>query len=164
MIKRFLLACACACVVGCTTFYVKTPEWEASVKSHWLKRNVGSFKISRNVDGSYSVDVKDYETDASEQFPVWTKEMWAGLGVIGRLAAATVNPTASGVPLTADAADGATIDQIVRANADAKATLAKAKAEAAAIKAAAKASAATNTCSDGSCATGSCTDGSCSAK
>ena len=60
-----------------------------------------------------------YKEDVSEKFPAFTREMWAGLGVIGRLAAATVNPTAASVPLTADAADGESVAKLVKAKADA---------------------------------------------
>ena len=149
------LAGGCMCfVVGCTTAEIKTAEWSATMRSHWLKRDVDKLSVNRLADGSYSVDLNGYRTDASEQFPAFTREMWNGAVTLGRIAAAAYNPAVSGVPLTAEAADGGNMDQIINASANAQAKLMKAQAELAALKAELKAgSAATNAslCQDGSC-------------
>lgn len=154
MHKLIIVASAVA-LAGCTTAHIKTPEWEATVKSHWLKRDVDKFRVQRLADGSYSVDLNGYKTDASEQFPAWTREMWSGLGILGRLAAATINPAAASVPLTAEAADADKVSALVKAGGEAKAALASAKAELEKAKAELAAAQAAQTteedCADGSC-------------
>lgn len=153
--KRILAtAVLAAMAAGCQLTNVKTPEWEVSLRSHWFKRDVDKFNVTRNADGSYSVDLNGYKSDASEQFPAFTREMWSGLGILGRIAAATVNPTAAAVPLTAEAADAEAIAKLQRELAAAKAEVVKAKAEAKAATASATTSAATATaCEGGNCET-----------
>ncbi len=141
------LGCALA-LTGCTTATVKTPEWEATVRSHWLQREVDTFTVSRQADGSYSLSLNGYKTDTSEQLPAFTREMWAGLGILGRLATATINPATASVPLSSEAASADDVAKLVQANASLKLELAR-------LKAAQDAA----SCTD--CATGSCSDGSC---
>jgi len=156
-----LIALAVFCTIGaillqgCSTTYVKTPEWEAKVTSHWLKRDVDKLAVNRLADGSYSVDLNGYKSDASEQLPAFTKEMWAGIGILGRLAGAAINPAVASVPLTADAANADDVAQLVKANAALKAQVAAAKAELAKVKAAGNAASTTGgtttDCADGNC-------------
>ena len=73
--KKLVIAAALAIAAGCTTAHIKTPEWEATINSHWLKRDVDKLAISRQADGSYSVDLNGYKTDTSEQLPAFTREM-----------------------------------------------------------------------------------------
>lgn len=141
---------AAAILAGCTTASVETPEWRATIRSHWLKRDVDKLDVVRNADGSYSLSLNGYKTDASEQLPAWTREMWNGLGIIGRLATATVNPATASVPLTADAASADEIAKIVQANAAYKREIAEAKTALAAATSAPVQDAAAS-CSDGSC-------------
>lgn len=143
MKKLLMLAVAALLFDGCQTAYIKTPEWEAKISSHMFKRDVDKLAVQRQLDGSYSIDLNGYKGDVSEQFPIWTREMWQGLGIIGRIAATAVNPAAAGVPLTSEAANAADVASLVKANADLKAQLAQAKA---AAKAGAKAD-----CPDGKC-------------
>ena len=125
-------------VAGCQLTHVKTPEWELSLRSHWLKRDVDKCEVVRKADGSYSVSLNGYKSDASEQFPAFTREMWYGLGMLGRLAGAAVNPAVAGVPLTDEAAKADEVAKLIRENAAAKVELAKAKAELKAASAATK--------------------------
>ena len=144
--KRIIFAALAALAFGgCSLTSVKTPEWEAHVRSHWFKRDVDKLEVQRNADGSYSVFLNGYKSDASEQLPAFTREMWGGLAILGRIAAATVNPTAAAVPLTTEAADADAVAKIQRELAAAKAELAK-------IKAAAKSeSAGADGCEGGDC-------------
>lgn len=167
-------AAMCAAMFGCTSTTVETPEWKAKIANHWFARDVDKFTVNRLADGSYTIALNGYKEDVSEQFPAFTREMWAGLGIIGRLAAATINPASSAVPLTAEAADADKVSQLVKAKSEADAKLVKAKAEAAAIQKTMQAFAAAGgnvatanvTCADGSCTvtdgTVTCKDGSCS--
>lgn len=159
--KKLMIIAALAALAGCTTTTVKTAEWEAKIGNHWFAKDVDKFNVTRSADGSYSIDLNGYREDVSEKLPLFTKEMWYGLGILGRIAATAYNPAASAVPLTDAAADADKVSALVKANAEAKAELAKAKAEAAALKAnAAKNS--TADCADGSCSpSGNCPDGSC---
>jgi hypothetical protein len=139
---------------GCQTAHVKTAEWEASINSHWFKRDVDKLNVTRQADGSYSLDLNGYRGDVSEQFPAFMKETLTGIATIGRIAATAVNPAASGVPLTTDAADASDVAALVRANAELKAQVAAAKRLSEQAKSAA-ASAATDAasaeCPDGNC-------------
>lgn len=146
--KRIMFAALAALAFGgCSLTSVKTPEWEAHVRSHWFKRDVDKLDIQRSADGSYSVSLNGYKSDASEQFPAFTREMWSGLGILGRIAAATVNPTAAAVPLTAEPANAADVAQIVKELNAAKAEIAKIKAQA---------NATNSTASGGECSGGEC--------
>ena len=133
MKKLMILAAAAVSLVvaftGCQMTHVKTPEWEATINSHWLKRDVDKLYVQRMADGSYSVELNGYKGDASEQFPAWTREMWGGLAVIGRLAGATFNPAVASIPLTSEAANGEDVEKLVKANAEYKVQLAQVKAE-----------------------------------
>ena len=155
MKKLIAIAIAATALAGCQSVAIKTPEWEATIKSHWFRRDVDKLAVQRLADGSYSVDLNGYKGDASEQLPAFTKEMWAGLGILGRIAATAVNPAASAVPLTAEAADATQVAALVKASADAKAALASAKAELEKAKADLAAAQAAQTtekdCADGSC-------------
>ena len=148
-ITMMLVACAAA-FSGCQLTHVKTPEWEVSLRSHWFKRDVDKCEVVRNADGSYNVSLNGYKSDASEQLPAFTKELWYGLGVLGRLAGAAVNPAVAGVPLTEEAAKADDIAKLIRESAAAKVELEKAKAE---LKAAKASSGQSAECADGSCST-----------
>ena len=155
MKKLIAIAIAAAALAGCQSVAIKTPEWEATIKSHWFRRDVDKLAVQRLADGSYSVDLNGYKGDASEQLPAFTKEMWSGLGILGRIAATAVNPAASAVPLTAEAADADKVSALVKASAEAKAALASAKAELEKAKAELAAAQAAQTteaeCSGGDC-------------
>lgn len=155
MNKITIIAIAATALAGCQSVAIKTPEWEATIKSHWFRRDVDKLAVQRLADGSYSVDLNGYKGDASEQLPAFTKEMWAGLGILGRLAASTINPAVASIPLTAEAADADKVSALVKANGEAKAALASAKAELAKAKADLAAAQAAQTteedCADGSC-------------
>jgi hypothetical protein len=132
--KRIMFAAlATLAFGGCSLTSVKTPEWEAHVRSHWFKRDVDKLDIQRSADGSYSVSLNGYKSDASEQFPAFTREMWGGLAILGRIAAATVNPTAAAIPLTTEPADAEAVAKLQRELATAKAEVLRAKAAVAAI-------------------------------
>jgi len=133
--KKLLILAALAATAGCTTAYIETPEWKAKINSHWLKRDVDKLAVQRLADGSYSVDLNGYKSDASEQLPAFTREMWAGLGILGRIAATTINPAASAVPLTSEPANAADVAALVKVTNEAKTQLANAKAELAKVKA-----------------------------
>ena len=132
--KKTIIIAALAAFAGCSLTSVKTPEWEAHVRSHWLKRDVDKLEVQRNADGSYSVFLNGYKSDASEQLPAFTRDMWLGLGMLGRIAASTFNPAVASVPLTTEAANADDVAKITKELATAKAELAKIKAEAKAAK------------------------------
>ena len=122
--KKLMITLAALAVVeltGCTTAHIKTGEWEATIKSHWLKRDVDKLAISRQADGSYSLDLNGYKSDTSEQLPAFTREFWAGVAILGRLAGSAVNPAVAAVPLTQEAASAADVEKLVKANAELKA-------------------------------------------
>lgn len=147
--KKLMIIAALAALAGCTSTSIETAEWKAKVSNHWFAKDVDKLSITKAADGSYSIDLNGYREDVSEKLPLFTKEMWYGLGILGRIAATAYNPAASAVPLTDAAADAEQVAALVKANAEAKAELAKAKAEAAALKASATTT--TNSCADGSC-------------
>ena len=158
MKKTALLAAFAAIfagITGCQTAHVKTPEWEASINSHWFKRDVDKLSVQRLADGSYAIDLNGYKGDTSEQLPAFTREMWSGLAILGRLAGSAVNPAVAAVPLTQEAASAADVEKLVKANAELKAQVAAA--EALAAKASSASSATSGSSSD-------CTDGSCEVK
>lgn len=137
-------------LAGCSSMTVETPEWKVNSLTHWFQREVKEFNVERNADGSYRIGVNGYKSDASEQLPAFTREMWAGIGILGRLVGSAVNPAVASVPLTADPADANAIAQIQQSLANSKAAEAAAKAELAKAKAEAKAASASD-CPNGEC-------------
>ena len=159
MKKLLIFAALAAIASGCSSTYVKTPEWEAKVTSHLFKRDVDKLAVSRLADGSYSVDLNGYKGDASEQLPAFTKEMWTGLGILGRIAGAAVNPAVASVPLVPEqAANADDVAKLVKANAELKAQVTKAKAALVEAKAEAKATAAKSTATTGTTTNADCPD------
>ena len=111
---------------------VKQPV-ELTAKRHWFDSEVAKAKLGVE-DGKIDFNLNGYRGETSEEFGVWTKEMWSGIAVIARLAAAAYNPATSGVPLTNEAADGANVSQIIKAKTDADVALLKVKNELAIAK------------------------------
>ena len=107
---------------------VKLSAWR-----HWFNSEVAKAKLGVKND-EIEFDLNGYNGDTSEQFGLWTKEMWSGFGVIARLAAAAYNPASSAVPLTPEAANGENVSQIVKAKNDADVALLKTKNELAIAK------------------------------
>lgn len=103
MKKLMLIAIAAAALAGCQSTEITTPEWGVTIKSHWLKRDVDRVSVDRLADGSYSVYLNGYKSDASERLPEFTREMWAGLGFLGQIAASMYNPAAATVKQTSAA-------------------------------------------------------------
>lgn len=154
MKKLIAIAIAAVAIAGCQSVDIETPEWKARVQSKMFGRNVDQLAVVRTADG-YTVNVSGYKGDVSEQFPAWTREMWAGIGILGRIAATTINPAASAVPLTSEPANAADVAALVKATNEAKVALENAKAELEKVKAASASSATSGSSSD--CADGSCT-------
>lgn len=99
-----VLIVAVAC--GCTSTHIKADGkggWEARVNSHWFAKDVDRINVAVSEGGKFTAEMNGYKGDVSEKLPLWTAEMWTGLGVIARLAATAYNPAASGVPLTTEA-------------------------------------------------------------
>jgi uncharacterized membrane protein YqiK len=148
------IAALAALVDGCQVTKIKrndNGDLEASIMSHWLQREVNKCEIVKTADG-YKFILNGYKSDASEQLPAFTREMWAGIGILGRLAGAVANPAVASVPLTSEAASADDIAKLTKAAADAKAEATRAKAELAKAKAEAKAaSASTSDCPNGEC-------------
>ena len=97
---------AVAALTGCQTAHIKTAEWEASINSHWFKRDVDKLTVTRTADGGYSIALNGYTGDASERLPQFTREMFAGLVALGQLvpmAARTAPATTYRAPATATA-------------------------------------------------------------
>lgn len=156
--KRIIAtAVLAAMAAGCHTAHIKVEgdgKWEADLYDNFIGRKIEKCSANVQEGGKFIFNLNGYETDTSEQLPAFTKEMWAGLGILGRIAAATVNPTAATVPLTAEPADAEAIAKLQRELAAAKAEVVKAKAEAKAATASATTSAATATaCDGGNCET-----------
>lgn len=133
VLASLLVSLSLAALTGCQTAHIKTPEWEASLNSHWFKRDVDRLDVKRTADGGYSISLNGYKSDASEQLPQFTRETLAGLVAIGQLfpmAAHTSAPVTTYTP---------------------------------AAPAAAYSAASAATCADGSCddADPACADGSC---
>lgn len=156
---------------------------EISAWRHWFDSEIGRAKFGFDGQGRIDFDLDGYNGATSEQFGLWTKEMWGGMGAIARLAAAAYNPAASAVPLSADAANGEDVGRILKAKGDADVALAKTRNELAVAKmnnealrktvtafvaAGGNLQNATTACADGSCTvtdgTVTCTDGVCTAK
>ena len=155
---RFALFAALAAIVagltGCQTAHVKCEgdgKWEASINSHWFRRDVDGFKAEVQPGGVFSIDLNGYKSDASEQLPAFTKEMWSGLAILGRIAATTMNPAAASVPLMSEAAKSDDISAILKAKAELEAQTAAAKAELAKARAAASQSSQQSQTSQSNC-------------
>lgn len=159
---------------------VKKPV-EISAWRHWFDSEISKARFGIDKEGRIDFDLNGYNGATSEQFGLWTKEMWAGMGAIARLAAAAYNPAASAVPLSAEAANGEDVSQLVKAKSDADVALAKTRNELAVAKMNNEAlrktltafvagggnlANATTTCADGSCTVTdgnvTCRDGVCS--
>ena len=160
---------------------VKQPV-ELSAWRHWFDSEVAKARLGVKND-EIDFDLNGYNGDTSEQFGIWTKEMWGGLGVIARLAAAAYNPASSAVPLNSEAASGENVSQILKAKNAADVALVKAKNELEIAKmnneamqktmqafaaAGGNVANATVTCENGGCTitdgTVTCRDGTCSPK
>ena len=100
MKKLMLIGIAAAALAGCQSTEIKTPEWEVRIKSNMFKRDVDKVSVDRLADGSYSVYLNGYKGDVSERLPEFTREMWAGLGFLGQIAASLYNPAAASVKQT----------------------------------------------------------------
>lgn len=88
----FAAACAAAALCGCQTAHVRCDgdgKWEASVNSHWFRRDIDGFEAEVTQGGQFKLKLNGYKGDASEQLPAFTREMWNGLAVLGRMAAGT---------------------------------------------------------------------------
>ena len=110
MKKAILFAALAAIFAGCQTAHIETPEWKASINSHWFKRDVDKLAVTRQADGSYSLSLNGYKSDASEQLPAFTREMWQGLAFVGQLVAASASPVRApsiAVPVAAEPAKSA---------------------------------------------------------
>lgn len=132
MKKLIAIAIAATALAGCHTAHIEVgPDgtWSADIYDNFIRREFKGFKAEVAEGGKFKAEVNGYATDASEQLPAFTKEMWAGLGILGRIAATTVNPAASAVPLTQDAANATDVAALVKAANEAKTQLANAKAE-----------------------------------
>lgn len=158
MKKLIAIAIAATALAGCGTVEVNCEgdgKWNAKVRNSWLRRDIDGFEANIEEGGKFSVKLNAVKSDVSEQLPTFTREMWAGLGILGRIAATAVNPAASAVPLTAEPADADKVSALVKASAEAKAALASAKAELAKAKAELAAAQAAQTteaeCSGGDC-------------
>lgn len=135
MKKLLIIGAAALALAGCQLTHVKTDEWEVSLRSHWFKRDLDKFEVQRNADGSYSVALNGYHSDASEQFNQMLQQSFQGLALLGRLAGAAVNPAVASVPLTAEPAAAGDIERLIQAQAEAKRGEIAAKAELAKVKA-----------------------------
>ena len=128
------LAAIAAAMTGCHTAHIEVlgdGKWNADIYDNLVRREIKSFTGTVKDGGQFEFAINGYQTDTSEQLPAFTREMWNGLAIIGRLAGATVNPAVASVPLTQDAASAADVERLVKANAELKAQVAAAKAEAA---------------------------------
>lgn len=148
MKKTLLLAAiaAAAVMAGCHTAHIEVRgdgAWSADLYDNFIGRKIESCTADVQEGGKFKFNLNGYGSDVSEQLPVFTKEMWHGLGILGRLAGAAVNPAVAGVPLSDEAANADDVAKLIRENA-----AAKAKAE---IKAAKAASGKSADCADGTC-------------
>lgn len=156
--KRIITtAILAALAAGCHTAHIKVEgdgKWEADLYDNFIGRKIEKCSADVKEGGQFTFNLGGYSSDASEQLPASLKEFWAGVGILGRLAAATFNPAVASVPLTAEPADAEAIAKLQRELAAAKAELVRAKAEAKAATASATTSAATATaCDGGNCET-----------
>lgn len=116
---------------GCGTVSVECEgdgKWNAKIRNSWLRRDIDGFEANIEEGGKFSVKLNAVKSDVSEQVPAFTREMWSGLAILGRIAATAVNPAASAVPLTQEPANATDVAALVKANAELKAQVAAAKA------------------------------------
>ena len=150
-----LCAAACCCVLcGCQTAHVRVDGngvWEATLSSHWFSRDIDSFTANIQEGGKFSLALNGYKGDISEQLPAFTKEMWSGLAILGRLAGSAINPAVAAVPLSDAAAEPAAVSSIVTAAGNAKAQTIQAKKSTTKTQTATQSS--TDDCPDGNCST-----------
>lgn len=135
--KKLMLIAILAAFAGCHTAHIEVDgdgKWRADLYDNFIGRKIERCSADVKEGGQFTFNLNGYSSDASEQLPASLKEFWAGVGILGRLAAATFNPAVASVPLTADAANADDVAKITKELAAAKAELAK-------IKAAAKAEA-----------------------
>jgi hypothetical protein len=149
-----LAAIAAAALAGCHTAHFEVlgdGKWKADIYDNLVRREIKTFTGKVKEGGQFEFAINGYQTDTSEQLPAFTREMWSGLAVIGRLAGATVNPAVASVPLTQEAANAADVERLVKANAELKAQVAAAKAEAAKAGNGEQGTGNGSACADGSC-------------
>ena len=140
------------CLAGCGSVNVACEgdgKWEAKISTGWLRRDIDGFEADIQEGGKFTVKLNSVKSDVSEQLPSFTREMWSGLAILGRLAGSAVNPAVAAVPLTQEAANAADVEKLVKANAELKAQVAAA--EALAAKASSATSGSSSECADGSC-------------
>lgn len=123
-----------AVLCGCRTVSVENngegKGWKVSVMSNMMKSEADNIKATVNPDGVISFDMGGYSSSPSEEF---AKSLMT-MTYIARIAAAMYSPAAAAVPIAEDAADPQGVAALIKAQADAKVIVAKAKAEAAALK------------------------------
>ena len=149
-----LAACAAAMLAGCHTAHIEVlgdGKWSADIYDNLVRRDIKSFTGTVKEGGQFEFAINGYQTDTSEQLPAFTREMWSGLAILGRIAGSTVNPAVAAVPLTQEAASAADVERLVKANAELKAQVAAAKAEAAAKAGNGEQGTGNGNCADGSC-------------
>lgn len=149
-----MAAIAAAMLAGCHTAHIEVlgdGKWNADIYDNLVRREIKSFTGTVKDGGQFEFAINGYQTDTSEQLPAFTREMWSGLAIIGRLAGATVNPAVASVPLTQDAASAADVERLVKANAELKAQVAAAKASVAKTVGGTGGTNVTGDCADGSC-------------
>ena len=149
-----LAASAAAMLAGCHTAHIEVlgdGKWSADIYDNLVRREIKSFAGTVKEGGQFEFAINGYQTDTSEQLPAFTREMWSGLAVLGRIAGSAVNPAVAAVPLTQEAASAADVERLVKANAELKAQVAAAKAEAAAKAGSGEQGTGSGNCSDGSC-------------
>ncbi len=152
-LKMMALAACAAALAGCHTAHIEVlgdGKWSADIYDNMVRREIKTFTGSVKEGGQFEFAINGYRTDASEQLPAFTREMWSGLAVIGRLAGTVFNPAVASVPLTQEAASATDVERLVKANADLKAQVAAAKAEATKAETTKSGNGSTD-CADGSC-------------
>lgn len=155
--RSIILLCIAACCgavfCGCETAHIKVGDngtWEAWLSSHWLSRDIDSFAAQVQEGGKFTMQLNGYKGDVSEQLPAFTKEMWSGLAILGRLAGSAINPAVAAVPLSDAAAEPAAVSSIVTAAGNAKAQTIQAKKTTTKTQTATQSSS-TDDCPDGNC-------------
>ena len=152
VLASLLASLSLAALTGCQTAHIKTTSdgWEATINSHWFKRDVDKLSVTKTGQDSYSIALNGYRSDASEQLPQFTRDVLAGLVAIGQLVPAA-SKTAAPQPQSA---------QLQPAPQAQSAQLQPApQAQSAQLQPAQQCADGTGT--DGTCADGACTDGAC---
>lgn len=150
---------AVAALTGCHTAHIEVgPDgtWSADIYDNFIRREFKGFKAEVAEGGKFKAEVNGYATDASEQLSAFTKEMWAGLGILGRIAASTINPVAASTPLTSEGAASSDVAAILKAQAELKQAVAELKKAAAATSQLPNSS--TSQLSNSACPDGNCGD------